>query len=130
MSGGAYEYAYHRIDELAGDIAAHTTGLLGRAQRKAFVEHLLRVAQVAKEVELADSGDTDGSEATRMHELLKRAESGAKESHLGQNHKCSRWSYSGEGYNRVRVCACGAEDHDPEPGTMTAVIRAAPMEES
>ena len=22
--------------------------------------------------------------------------------------------YSGEGYNRVRVCVCGAEDHEPE----------------
>ena len=34
------------------------------------------------------------------------------------NHKdnCDQkdFYYSGEGYNRVRVCACGAEDHDPE----------------
>jgi len=37
------------------------------------------------------------------------------------NHKenCSRSDYyhSGKGYNRVRVCACGAEDHDPDPKT-------------
>lgn len=36
---------------------------------------------------------------------------------LGPNHKpgCdgARWRYSGDGYNRVRVCACGAEDHAP-----------------
>lgn len=36
---------------------------------------------------------------------------------LGPNHKdtCDGtfWRHSGEGYNRVRVCNCGAEDHDP-----------------
>lgn len=36
----------------------------------------------------------------------------------GMNHKdtCDRknWHYSGTGYNRVKVCACGAEDHDPQ----------------
>jgi hypothetical protein len=34
------------------------------------------------------------------------------------NHKddCDRtsWHYSGKGYNRVKICACGAEDHAPE----------------
>lgn len=38
--------------------------------------------------------------------------------HLGPNHAddCDgqTWEYSGEGYDRVRCCACGAEDHDPE----------------
>ena len=24
------------------------------------------------------------------------------------------FTYSGEGYNRVKICACGAETHDPE----------------
>lgn len=37
---------------------------------------------------------------------------------LGPNHKdgCdgSIYRMSGEGYNRVRVCQCGAEDHDPD----------------
>jgi len=37
---------------------------------------------------------------------------------LGPNHKddCKgdTWKHSGENYNRVRVCECGAEDHDPE----------------
>lgn len=37
---------------------------------------------------------------------------------LGPNHAdgCdgSSWRYSGHGYNRVQVCACGAENHDPE----------------
>lgn len=38
---------------------------------------------------------------------------------LGPNHRdgCdgSDWRYSGDGYNRVRVCACGAEDYAPTP---------------
>lgn len=37
---------------------------------------------------------------------------------LGPNHKdgCKgeSWRYSGSGYNRVRLCACGAEDHAPD----------------
>lgn len=36
---------------------------------------------------------------------------------LGPNHKggdaCASSRLSGEGYNRVRVCSCGAEDHEP-----------------
>lgn len=30
--------------------------------------------------------------------------------------------YSGEGYNRVRVCSCGAEDHDPEPASIDRLM--------
>lgn len=37
---------------------------------------------------------------------------------LGPNHqewcKGELFRYSGEGYNRVKICACGAEDHAPE----------------
>lgn len=29
--------------------------------------------------------------------------------------------YSGEGYNRVRVCSCGAEDHDPDPEVVESI---------
>lgn len=40
------------------------------------------------------------------------------ERNLGLNHNddCdgAHWRYSGEGYDRVRLCSCGAEDHDPE----------------
>lgn len=36
---------------------------------------------------------------------------------LGPNHRdgCigEPYRYSGEGYNRVRICGCGAEDHAP-----------------
>lgn len=30
--------------------------------------------------------------------------------HVG-DHTNATWRYSGEGYNRVRLCSCGAEDH-------------------
>lgn len=37
--------------------------------------------------------------------------------YIGPNHRAgcdgSRGRFSGDGYNRVRVCACGAEDHAP-----------------
>lgn len=48
---------------------------------------------------------------------------------LGPNHKdgCDgkAWRHSGEGYNRVRVCACGAEDHDPAPKSLDELAKAA-----
>lgn len=38
---------------------------------------------------------------------------------MGPNHKdgCDGLAYvfDGEGYNRVKLCECGAEDHAPEP---------------
>lgn len=46
---------------------------------------------------------------------------------LGPNHKSDcdgmTWRYSGSGYNRVRVCACGAEDHTPDPKSLRALNR-------
>ena len=48
---------------------------------------------------------------------------------LSPNHrkgcKGDSFRYSGRGYNRVRVCACGAEDHDPETGSFGAAVREA-----
>lgn len=32
------------------------------------------------------------------------------------------WRHSGDGYNRVRVCACGAEDHDPTRESVRAIV--------
>jgi len=51
MSGGSYDYAYGRIDELADQINA-TTPL-----RKAFKKHLHQVAQACHDIEWVDSGD-------------------------------------------------------------------------
>ena len=47
---------------------------------------------------------------------------------LGPNHKdgCDgqTWRHSGDGYNRVRVCACGAEDHDPSRESLRRIAEA------
>lgn len=34
----------------------------------------------------------------------------------------TQW-HSGDGYNRVRVCSCGAEDHDPTPDSIGDMFR-------
>lgn len=48
---------------------------------------------------------------------------------LGPNHRpnCDgmRWTHSGSGYNRVRVCVCGAEDHDPTPESLARLCKIA-----
>jgi hypothetical protein len=57
MSGGHYDYAYVKIDELAGAILP-TTPL-----RKAFKAHLKKVARACHDIEWVDSGDcSDGDE--------------------------------------------------------------------
>lgn len=47
---------------------------------------------------------------------------------IGPNHRHTSartysWRYSGEGYNRVRVCDCGAEDHDPDGQSIDELVR-------
>ena len=48
---------------------------------------------------------------------------------LGPNHGdgCDgkTWQHSGDGYNRVKVCVCGAEDHDPAPKSLGSLVDAA-----
>lgn len=43
------------------------------------------------------------------------------------NHKdgCdgSNFYYSGDGYNRVKVCSCGAEDHAPTEQAITQLFK-------
>jgi len=60
MSGGSYEYAYHRIEELAADIRPTS------ALRKAFKAHLVKVSKACHDIEWVDScdcspGDEDGA---------------------------------------------------------------------
>lgn len=57
MSGGAYDYAYTRIEDLARQIRG-TTPL-----RRAFKTHLQLVAKAAHAIEWADSGDSDEPDA-------------------------------------------------------------------
>jgi hypothetical protein len=81
MSGGSYNYAYYRIEELAAEIRA-TTPL-----RKAFKAHLLKVAKACHDIEWVDScdyGPSDEDKAIRaclgvnadamvIHEVLETA---------------------------------------------------------
>jgi len=51
MSGGSYQYAFYKIEELAAEIRP------GSALRKAFKAHLVRVAKACHDIEWVDSGD-------------------------------------------------------------------------
>jgi hypothetical protein len=62
MSGGSYDYAFGKIEDLAGQIRT-TTPL-----RKAFRTHLLKVAKACHDIEWVDScdyGAGDEDEAIR-----------------------------------------------------------------
>lgn len=68
MSGGSYEYAYHRIEELAADIRATT------ALRKAFKAHLVKVAKACHDIEWVDSCDySPGDEDDAIRACLGEA---------------------------------------------------------
>jgi hypothetical protein len=57
MSGGSYDYAYGKIEDLAEQI--HPTSAL----RKAFKKHLMKVAQACHDIEWVDSCDcSEGDE--------------------------------------------------------------------
>jgi hypothetical protein len=66
MSGGAYNYAYYKIEELAGDISRNAK----TPERKAFVRLLVKVAKAAKAIEWNDSGDGDPHETDLIREAL------------------------------------------------------------
>jgi hypothetical protein len=52
MSGGRYDYAYEKINDLADAIRPDT------ALRKAFKEHLRKVSDACQAIEWVDSGDS------------------------------------------------------------------------
>ena len=66
MSGGSYNYAYARIDELAEDVARNSP----TPERKAFVKLLTKVALAAKAIEWNDSGDGDEREDSLIRDAL------------------------------------------------------------
>jgi hypothetical protein len=66
MSGGAYNYAYYKIEELAGDISRNAK----TPERKAFVSLLVKVAKAAKAIEWNDSGDGDPCETDLIRSAL------------------------------------------------------------
>ena len=51
MSGGSYDYAFHRIEDLAEQITPETP------LRRAFKTHLKKVAEACHDIEWVDSGD-------------------------------------------------------------------------
>lgn len=53
MSGGSYDYIYHRIEEAAAQIGPRRVSYL----REWFAKHLLLVAEAMHDVEWVDSGD-------------------------------------------------------------------------
>lgn len=54
MSGGSYDYAYSKLDDLAGRIKSRARG---NALRLAFAHKLSKMAEAAKAIEWHDSGD-------------------------------------------------------------------------
>lgn len=65
MSGGAYDYAYGRIENLAADIRGQSP------LRRAFRTHLLKVAKACHDIEWVDSGDkSPGDEDEAICECL------------------------------------------------------------
>ncbi len=65
MSGGSYQYAYNRIEELADEIRP-TTPL-----RRAFKTHLRKVAAACHDIEWVDSSDCSlGDEDAAIRKCL------------------------------------------------------------
>lgn len=52
MSGGSWDYAFHRVNDTAERLATSKDPL-----RRAFAQHLLKVAQALHDIEWVDSGD-------------------------------------------------------------------------
>lgn len=67
MSGGSYDYAYHKIEDLASEIKSRAQ----TPERKAFAAHLEKIAKAAHDIEWVDSGDYGpGDEKKSIRECL------------------------------------------------------------
>jgi alcohol dehydrogenase class IV len=66
MSGGSYNYEYHRIENLAYEIGRNAN----TPERKAFTTLLKHVAEAAKAIEWNDSGDGDDRELDMIRKAL------------------------------------------------------------
>jgi hypothetical protein len=66
MSGGAYNYGYAKIEQLADEMNPR----MQTPERRAFLRLLERVAKAAKAIEWNDSGDGDPDEARLIQEAL------------------------------------------------------------
>jgi hypothetical protein len=74
MSGGSYDYAFHKIADLAD--AIHVKGGCGEdyaapeSLRRAFKAHLHKVAAACRAIEWNDSGDGDQRETELIRACL------------------------------------------------------------
>ncbi len=65
MSGGSYDYAFNRVEDLAREIRGDS------ALRRAFRAHLKKVAQALHDIEWVDSADcSPGSEDDAIRACL------------------------------------------------------------
>lgn len=75
MSGGAYQYAYGYVKDMAEDTRVMWSN---DARRRAFAKHLLLVAKAMKELEWDDSGDggnwAEAIDACISHACILEAE--------------------------------------------------------
>ena len=53
MSGGSYDYFYHKLEQFAYDMSISPS----EVERKAFQELLFKVAKACHDIEWVDSGD-------------------------------------------------------------------------
>jgi Mg/Co/Ni transporter MgtE len=65
MSGGSWDYCYHKIDEMADKMSCQKEPL-----RRAFGEHLRNVAKAMHDVEWVDSCDTSPGDERAAIELV------------------------------------------------------------
>lgn len=74
MSGGSYDYFYIKVEEIAHRISTESCcssiGYSRPALRKAFKEHLLKVAEILHAIEWNDSCDGDSTENEKIEALL------------------------------------------------------------
>lgn len=71
MSGGSYDYAYRRIEDLASEIRAEGSSSCAPPHlRRAFAAHLLKVASAARAIEWNDSCDGDRDETAKILDCI------------------------------------------------------------
>lgn len=98
MSGGSYNYAYQHIDELSYTIDEQPSGPTAAPGylRRAFKEHLRKVARACRAIEWNDSCDGDDDEEALIRECvgdsaaLESAVANARAARAGLEHALAR----------------------------------------
>lgn len=67
MSGGSYDYFYHKLEQFAYDMSISPS----EVERKAFQDLLFKVAKACHDIEWVDSGDySEGDELEAIKACL------------------------------------------------------------